>query len=60
MDILNLSLYSYTCLKRLNLKTIKELELFLKNKDLKNKLSKICLEEIEYCLKKNKALLQQQ
>jgi DNA-directed RNA polymerase alpha subunit len=53
LSILNLSLRSYTCLKRFNLNTIEELKLFLKNKPLDyKKLSKLCLEEIEYSLKR--------
>ena len=53
LSILNLSLRSYTCLKRFNLNTIEELKLFLKNKPLDyKKLSKVCLQEIEHSLKR--------
>ena len=55
IGILNLSLRSFSSLKRLNINTIKELKLFLisKNKSLDfKKLSKICLEEIEQSLQK--------
>lgn len=55
IGILNLSLRSFSTLKRLNINTIKELKQFLisKNKSLDfKKLSKICLEEIAQSLKK--------
>lgn len=55
IGILNLSLRSFSSLKRLNINTIKELKQFLisKNKSLDfKKLSKICLEEIEQSLQK--------
>jgi hypothetical protein len=51
LSILNLSLRSYTYLKRLNINTIEEVRLFLKNKSSNlKKLSKVCLEEIERSL----------
>ena len=55
IGILNLSLRSFSILKRLNINTIKELKEFLisNNKSLGlKKLSKICLEEIEQSLQK--------
>jgi DNA-directed RNA polymerase alpha subunit len=55
LEILNLSLRSYTSLKRLNINSIEELKKFLisynKSSDFK-KLSKICFEEIEQSLQK--------
>jgi DNA-directed RNA polymerase alpha subunit len=51
LSILNLSLRSYTYLKRLNINTVEEVRLFLKNKSSNlKKLSKVCLEEIERSL----------
>ena len=55
IGILNLSLRSFSILKRLNINTVKQLKEFLisNNKSLGlNKLSKICLEEIEQSLQK--------
>ena len=54
IGILNLSLRSFSILKRLNINTIKELKLLFSNNNSLNfqKLGKICLEEIEQSLRK--------
>jgi hypothetical protein len=54
IGILNLSLRSFSILKRLNINTIKELKLLVENNNSLNfqKLGKICLEEIEQSLRK--------